>query len=374
MPAALFSQHFVSIQDPRQSAKISHLLFDVLFLTVCAVIAGYQGWEEIEDFGDERLDWLQKYGLFNNGIPTHDTIARIISRIDSSQLQRCFINWMQATVQLTEGDIIAVDGKTLRSSYHRDDRRSAIHMVSAFASANSVVLGQLKTEQKSNEIKAIPELLSLLELKGCLVTIDAMGCQKEIAQSILDRNADYVLSVKGNQKNLFDAVRQGLKSAISAGNESQVIIERHHGRVECREYHVLPTDTLTETFSGWPSLTTMGVAISYRLEKGQKESMDYRYYISSAALSAQRFAEAVRQHWAIENQLHWVLDVSMNEDASQIYRGNAAENLACVRHMGLNMLRAEKSRKMSIPRRQRIAALNPDYLERILVAGLDVSN
>ncbi|HBU0372281.1 TPA: ISAs1-like element ISKpn31 family transposase, partial [Klebsiella pneumoniae] len=207
---AVFAQFFDDIPDPRQHAKIYYPFYDVLFLTVCAVIGGADGWEDIEDFGEVHLPWFQSKGLFKNGIPVHDTIARIISGIKPEPFQAAFVRWTQAINQHTEGALVAIDGKTLRSSYNREDRTSTIHMVSAYAAANKLVLGQIKTDAKSNEITAIPDLLALLDIKGCLVSIDAMGCQTEIAETILQQSGDYLLAVKGNQPKLFEAVRQAL--------------------------------------------------------------------------------------------------------------------------------------------------------------------
>ncbi|MFV8421677.1 ISAs1 family transposase [Vibrio parahaemolyticus] len=363
----VFSQHFGDIEDPRQSAKVSYPLFDVLFLTVCATIAGADGWEDIEDFGEAHFNWLREKGLFESGLPVHDTIARLISRLDPAQVQQCFITWMQAVSEHTEGQLIAIDGKVLRSSYNREDRKSTIHMVSAFATANGVVMGQVKTDAKSNEITAIPELLNALELKGCLVSIDAMGCQTEIATTITDKGGDYLLAVKGNQGKLHKAIQAQLQPHI---DDPVVCCEKGRGRNEARAYAVLPATELTSEFADWPGLKTIGVAMSYRQTKPGKDSLEYRYYISSAELSKERFASAVRGHWGIENNLHWVLDTSFNEDDCQIYRENAAELLATVRHMALNMLRQEASKKASIRRKQNIAAMNTAYLEKVLAAGL----
>ena len=366
MTIDVFTQHFGSIKDPRQSAKVSYPLFDVLFLTVCATIGGANGWEDIEDFGEAHFNWLREKGLFTSGLPVHDTIARLISRLDPEQFQQCFSKWMLAVSEQTNGQLIAVDGKVLRSSYSRDDRKSTIHMVSAFATANGVVMGQVKTDAKSNEITAIPELLNALELKGALVSIDAMGCQTNIAKTITDRKADYLLAVKGNQETLYNAVQTQLKPVI---DDPIVCIEKGRGRKEARAYAVLPANELTEEFAHWPGLKTLGVAMGYRLAANGKESLEHRYYISSAELNKEQFADAVRGHWGIENSLHWVLDASMNEDECQIYRGDAAEVLACMRHIALNMLKAEKSKKASIRRKQKIAAMNSAYLERVIVAG-----
>jgi predicted transposase YbfD/YdcC len=241
MSLAAFTQYFDQIQDPRQATKVTYPLFDVLFLTVTAVIGGSQGWEEIEDFGHCHLDWLKQHGDYSQGIPVHDTIARLVSRVDPAHFQSAFTQWMQSTEHMTEGQVIAIDGKTLRGSYNRTDRQSTIHMVNAYATANGMVLGQYKTEAKSNEITAIPALLKLLDIKGCLVSIDAMGCQTAIATTIIEQGGDYLLAVKGNQKNLYLAIQAALSDSLA--EPSDALIEQQHGRIECREYHVLSTQT-----------------------------------------------------------------------------------------------------------------------------------
>ena len=368
---AAFTQFFSELEDPRQTTKIEYPFFDVVFLTVCAAIGGAQGWEDIELFGEAHLEWLQRNGLFSNGLPVHDTIARIISRIQPEQFQNAFVRWMQATSERTDGELIAIDGKTLRSSYDRNSRQSTIHMVSAFAAQNRLVLGQVKTDAKSNEITAIPELLALLDIKGCLVSIDAMGCQTEIASAIVKGGGNYLLAVKGNQPTLHNAVRAALAESTQRPlSEETLSIEKMHGRIDGREYHVLPAGALSEQFPEWKALKTVGVAISYRIENMKKFSMEYCYYISSGELTPEQFASAVRGHWAIENSLHWVLDVVMNEDACQIYRGDAPQILACARHMAQNMLRAETSRKASLRKKQQFAGMSSPYLEKVLDAGL----
>lgn len=364
-----FSEFFSDLHDPRQSAKISYPLFDILFLTVCAVIGGCEGWEDIEDFGQAHSRWFQDKGLFPNGLPVHDTIARVVSSLAPEQFQSCFLKWMQAVNSRAKGELIAIDGKVLRSSYNRDDRQSTIHMVSAFASANGMVLGQVKTDAKSNEITAIPELLALLDMTGCLISIDAMGCQTEIAAQIVNKGGDYLLAVKGNQETLHRAVREAMAPLAQEGSH-QATIEQSRGRTELREYHVMPAGDMVKQFPTWKGLNTLGVAIGYRRDSKGNESLEYRYYISSAALTEEQFAKAVRGHWGIENQLHWVLDVTMKEDACPIYRGEAAQILATVRHMALNMLRAEKGKCASIRRKQKIAAMNSDYLEQVILAGI----
>lgn len=369
MDTGPFEQFFGELEDPRQSAKVAHVFSDILFLLVCASIAGAKGWEEIEDFGDLHFEWFADKGLFKNGLPVHDTIARVVSRVDSAQFQHCFIGWMKSVAELSDGQLIAIDGKRLCGSYSRDDRQSAIHMVNAFATENKVVLGQIKTQSKSNEVTAIPALLKLLDIKGGLISIDAMGCQTEIAEQIVDSGGDYLLALKGNQPALFDAVRQALAGRV---NDEVICMEKAHGRSEARAYHVMGAAELADTFPQWKGLKSIGVAVGYRQAKSGNASLEYRYYISSAALTKARFANAVRSHWAVENSLHWVLDVSMKEDDCQIYRGNAAEILSGARKMALNMLRAETTRKISIPRKQKRAHGDTDYLEQVLTAGLTV--
>lgn len=310
---------------------------------MCASIAGAKGWEDIEDFGDLNFDRFLEKGLLKNGLPVHDTIARVISRVDSERFQRCFIGWMQSVGALSEGQFIAIDGKRLCGSYNREDRQSAIHMVNAFAAENNVVLGQIKTQSKSNEITAIPALLNLLDIKVCLISIDAMGCQTTIAEKIIESGDDYLLALKGNQKELHDAVRTELEGAI---NEKVICLEIHHRRGETRAYHVLDAASLVNSFPEWKGLKTISVTLSYRQPKNGKESLEYRYYISSAALTKARFATAVRNHWAVENSLHWVLDVSMKEDKCQIYRGNAAEMWVILKEIVQNGFAGQMARNL----------------------------
>lgn len=369
-----FTKHFSEVEDSRQSAKVTYPLFDVLFVTLCSVIAGAEEWSDIQEYAEGHHDWFKKHGFLKDGVPVDDTIARIIARIQPEQFSRCFIGWMQAVNKLTKGELVAIDGKVLRGSYDREDRRSTIHMVNAYASANQVVIGQVKTDKKSNEITAIPELINLLELKGALVSIDAMGCQTDIATAIVKQDADYLLAVKGNQGNLHKAVRSALADAVAAVPErEQVAIEKKHGRCEIRHYHIVKADALAAEFPEWPKLSTIGVAASYRQEKGSSPTVEYRYYISSAALSEQAFADAVRSHWGIENSLHWVLDTTMKEDNCQIYRDNAAQNWSSLRQMSLNMLRSEKT-KISIRKKQKRAWMKTAFLEQVLAAGFSSMN
>ena len=364
--------HFSILQDCRQTGKIAHKLSDILLLAICAVIAGAEGWEEIEDFGHSRLSWLQEYADFENGIPSHDTIARVMSLVNPKQFQQCFADWMQSCHQLTQGEVIAIDGKTLRRSYDKSRKTGPIHMVSAFSTANGVVLGQVKTDEKSNEITAIPALLKLLSVCGCLVTLDAMGCQKQIAQAILDKEADYLLAVKGNQKRLEDAFEKHFPLHHFANYQGDHFTtqERAHGREESR-FHLV-SDVIgdfVELSTDWPGLKTLGVAVSFRSNKDEiLENATVRYYISSATLTARQFAEAIRNHWFIENRFHWRLDVAMSEDDSRIRREKAAENLAGIRHIAFNLLNSHKTFKAGMKRKQKKAALDADYLSELLMA------
>lgn len=363
-----FTTHFSAIVDHRQSAKVTYPLHDVLFVTLCGVIAGAEGWADIHFYADNHHDWFKRHGFLIDGIPADDTIARIISRIDPEQFSDCFMGWMRAVHEMSDGDVIAIDGKTLRGSYSRDDRHATIHMVNAFACANQVVLGQVKTDKKSNEITAIPELISLLDVKGTLVSVDAMGCQTHIANTIIDGGGDYLFTLKGNQGNLHKAVEAAFDE-IRQAPLGPIQIEKNRGRVEGRAYYTLPANHVASVFQDWPQLTTLGMSLSFRVVKGKEPELTYRYHISSALLTEAQLAKAVRSHWAIENNLHWVLDVSMGEDDCQIYQNHGAENLATLRQIALNMLRAESS-KLSIPRKQKRALVKTDYLEAVLSAGL----
>jgi len=347
-----FLDHISIIPDLRQQGKIRHKLTDILFLTVCAIIAGADEWQEIEDFGHERLEWLRKYADFENGIPVHDTIARVVSNIDSLAFEKMFINWMRAGHEITDGDVIAIDGKTVRGSYDKSKRKDAIHMVSAFSTEYGVVLGQVKTDAKSNEITAIPELLNLLDLKKSLVTIDAMGCQKNIAEKIKDKKADYLLAVKSNQRKLHDAFKKNfpIKLFSDYKGDSFSTQEVNHGRQETRLHIVSDvTPEFCDFEFEWKGLKKLCVALSFRNKVGEKAvgEMSIRYYISSKDIDAKVFVHATRAHWKIES-MYWMLDCKMNEDASRIRRGNAAEIISGIKKMALNLLRDYKMERLDV--------------------------
>lgn len=364
------TEHFSVIKDPRQQSKVDHELVDILILCITAVICGAEGWQDIESFGHSRLEWLKQFGNFKNGIPVDDTIARVVSSLNPKALQKCFIDWMQNASEVTEGKIISLDGKTVRRSFDKRSKKSAIHMVSAFASENGVVLGQQKTTDKSNEITAIPELLQLLELKGCIVTIDAMGCQKKIAKKIIEKKADYVLAVKDNQKKLHSDIKDFFKICHEENfkNVSHNYFEethKGHGRIEVRRYWITDCLLCIDAKEDWAGLTSIGMAESERHIDG-KVSLEQRYFIVSLKPDAQQFAHAVRSHWAIENKPHWVLDVTFREDESRVRRNNSAENFGVFRHIALNALRQEKSYKRGIKAKRFKATLESSYAEKVI--------
>jgi len=362
--------YFSIIKDPRQICKIEHELLDIIILCIVGVLCGSEGWHDIEMVGHARLEWFKDRGLLTKGVPVDDTIARIISRISPEQLQSCFIDWMKSLAQETQGKVIAIDGKTLRHSFDKKKKKSAIHMVSAFASANGVVLGQKKTKEKSNEITAIPELLQLIDIKGGIVTIDAMGCQKEIAKKIISKDADYVLAVKDNQKNLHEDMQDFFKTARELNfkkinYDSFEEVNKGHGRIETRRYWLSDSLDSIGNVDDWEKLNCVGMVESERTV-GDKTSIDTRYFITSIECNARNFGNAVREHWAIENKLHWVLDVTFREDDSRIRRDNSSENMSVFRHIVLNALKKDKSVKKSLKAKRFKASLEPNYASKIL--------
>ena len=362
--------HLSIIRDPRQAGKVIHRLSDIVMLSICATVSGAEGWLDIEEFGRTHEKWLQSHGMFGNGIPVDDTIARVMSMLNPKAFQTAFIAWMRDVTTLTQGDVIAVDGKTLRRSHDRKAKRAPLHMVSAFACRNGVVLGQERTAEKSNEITAIPELLALLELKGCIVTIDAMGCQKAIAKQIKARKGDYVLAVKDNQPTLHEAIVDWFDGAQAhdfkhAQHDYYEQVDKGHGRVEVRRYWVSEDLSGLEAPERWAGLRSIGMAEN-ETHKGDKRTVERRYFISSLAANACEFAHAVRNHWGIENRLHWVLDMSFREDECRVRRGDGAEILSVVRHIALNLLRQDKTSKRGIKGKRYKAALDINYAAKVL--------
>jgi predicted transposase YbfD/YdcC len=362
--------HLSTVPDPRIARHRWHKLSDILVIAICAVLCGAGSYPAIADFGYEREEWLRQFLELPEGIPSHDTFNRVLQLLDPEAFQACFLRWMQAVAEVTVGEVVAIDGKVLRRSFAKGTGKQAIHMVSAWASENGVVLGQRKVDTKSNEITAIPALLDLLLLKGCIVTIDAMGCQRAIAEKIVAQGADYVLALKGNQPTLEQAV----ESFFVAGPEAESHriqsdyyeqTERGHGREETRRAWISADVSAELHAAAWPGLQSVGMVEATRTA-GSQTSLEQRFYLSSLPPDAEPFAQAVRKHWGVENQLHWSLDVTFREDQSRLRTGHGAENFAVVRHIALNLLRQEPSTK-SLPRKRLACALNPDYLLKVLL-------
>ena len=366
-------EHFANLEDPRVERTKLHSLLSIVTIALCAVICGADTWDDIEEFGKAKADWLSSFLHLPNGIPSHDTFNRVFQALDPKQFQTCFLNWMKTVAEVLPTQVIALDGKTARGSRDKTSSKAAIHMVSAWATANRLVLGQVKVDAKSNEITAIPELLRALSIEGCIITIDAMGTQREIAKQILKQGGDYVLALKKNQETLYQDVVEMFDHAEAGTIEELVVedaqtIDKGHGRIDIRRYRVIPdADVLAWLQEGhnWPGLAAIGMVEAER-RIGDKRTVETRYYLLSRHLKARAFGEAVRSHWGIENQVHWVLDVAFHEDRSRIRAGYAAENFAVLRHLALNLIRQHKTKGLSIRTRRMKAAWDNDYLLQVL--------
>lgn len=359
---------FATLPDPRVVGRTMHRLIDILFLALCAMICGMEDWEAIEDWGNERLEWLRQYVALENGIPSHDTIARVFAALDSKQFQACFVRWMNDLCPSLEGEIVAMDGKTARGARDRLSGKSAIHMVSAFVCGHGITLGQWKTEEKSNEITAIPELIDVLNLKGATVTLDAMGCQKKIAEAIKAKGADYVFGLKGNQDTLHQQVQAAFdvtqwRNYQDFANWGHATEETGHGRAERRRCVALAWMP-TEQSEAWPGMQSVAMVESMR-QTSEGVASEKRYFISSLPPDSERLAQAIRSHWEVENRLHWCLDVTFHEDACRIRTDHAPENLNILRKIAMNLLRLNPL-KRSLPKKRLKACLNGDYLSEIL--------
>ena len=342
-----------SITDPRIERTKEHKLIDILVIAVCATICGAESWEEIAEFGRAKQEWFAGFLELPNGIASHDTFRRVFLLLKPSELQTSFLDWVQAAVRLTGGQLVNIDGKHLRGSKKQPDGKDGLRMVSAWASAQRVVLGQVKTEEKSNEITAIPELLSLLDVSGCIVTIDAMGCQTKIVEQIVDQKGDYVVSLKGNQGNLhkdikdyfYWAEKRGFKEIEYDYCES---LEKGHGRIEERKCWVTEDIEWLDGKEKWAGLRSIVMVEAEREVIGHQTTTERRYFISGLAANAEEALRCVRGHWSIENSLHWCLDIGFREDGCRTRTGHGPENLAIVRHIALNLLKQEKSSKLGI--------------------------
>lgn len=365
--------HFSDLEDKRRDQGKRHQLLDVITIAICAIIAGAEGWTDMELFGQTKEGWFREFLELPYGIPSDDTFRRIFEVIEPVKFQQSFMNWVQTISDLTAGEVIAIDGKAVRGSYQKDDKKRAVHMVSAWAANNKLVLGQRKVADKSNEITAIPELLELLTISGCIVTIDAMGCQTEIAEQIIQQEGDYLLAVKKNQEHLYEDIEWLFKLATAAnyaeeGFDAHHTVNKGHGRLEIRRCWLIADEewlTYIRDRHRWPHLTTV-VKVEATRQVNHRKKPEVRYYIASFSASATQMLAATRNHWGIENEVHWVLDVIFNEDATRIRDANSTQNLVLLRHLALNLLRQDKATKLSLRAKRLKATWDHSYLHKVL--------
>lgn len=372
--------HFADLEDPRIDRTKLHRLIDIVMIAICGVICGAETWNDIEEWGRTKEGWLRGFLELPNGIPAHDTFRRVFCLLDPQQFQACFVSWMQSAYTITGGQVIAIDGKTLRRSHDRTGGKAAIHMVSAWAAANRVVLAQTKVDDKSNEITAVPELLNVLELAGCIVTLDALGCQKEFTRVIRAKRADYVLAVKENQGHLYEDIKDLFGTEFEQAipfegivHDYDQTIDKNHGRIEIRQcWTISDPEYLKYVHNGdaWEGLATIAVVRAERRYAGKCEIED-RFYISSLPGDARLLLDATRSHWGIENCVHWVLDVIFHEDDCRMRKDNSPHNFAILRHIALNLIRHEQSSKRSIKGKRLKAAWSDDYLLAVLSSLLN---
>jgi predicted transposase YbfD/YdcC len=368
--SAKIQHHFATLTDPRRR-KVTYPLINIVVIAVCAVICGADDFVSIAHYGSKKRKWFARFLDLKEGIPSHDRFNAVLAAIKPAEFEQCLLSWVTALHDITGGQVIAIDGKTLRRSFDAASGKAAIHMVSAWATANHISLGQVVVDAKSNEITAIPKLLEILDISGALVTIDAMGCQTEIARKIRDGGGNYVLAVKGNQPTLH----QGLATYFDACLENSFAgvkvrfyqtEETGHGREETRYYYLCPVPDDLPDRTRWPGLKAIGIVISTTLRDG-KECNEVRYYILSKYLAARRFAKAVRSHWGIENRLHWQLDVTFQEDQCRIRKGHADANFSILRRTALAMLKNESTHKIGVKNKRLAAGWDEAYLEQVLV-------
>jgi len=369
---ASFESCFEVVSDPRVAGRTYHPLSSVLFLVVSAVISGADGPAEIEDFGNEREDWLEQFVDLPYGIPSHDTIGRILSIIKPAEFQKALLSWISALRKDTSGEgpiVVPIDGKTARGSYTNAEKSDALHIVSAWATDHGITLGQVAVDSKSNEITAVPKLLDMLELEGTIVTLDAMGSQKAIAKQIVDGGGDYTFAVKDNHPKLATAIEEAFIAAyeaglVESGFRSKTVNEKGHGRFETRSYCVAAIpESMKEMAKAWPGIKSIGQAINMTL-CGGKETSETRYYISSREPKVGEFSQSVRKHWGIES-MHWVLDVVFGEDSSRIRTGHATENMSFTKKFVISLLKQDTS-KTSLKGKRKRAGWNTDFLQKLL--------
>jgi predicted transposase YbfD/YdcC len=362
--------HFEELTDPRRR-EVTYPLINVVMIAVCAVICGADDFVAIAKFGHTKRDWFARFLDLASGVPSHDRFNAIFAALQPAEFEKCLLSWITTLHEITDGQVIAIDGKTLRRSFDASSSKAAIHMVSAWATANHISLGQVVVDAKSNEITAIPKLLELIDISGALVTLDAMGCQTEIAQTIVDAKADYCLAVKGNQPTLHQGIRDYFDKHLednfaSAPVRRQETAEKGHGREEQRYYFLCPVPDDLPDRARWPNLKAIGIAVSATIRDG-KECHEVRYYILSKYVAARRFGEAVRGHWGIENRLHWQLDVTFQEDQCRIRLGHADANFSILRRTALSMLKNEPTLKVGVKNKRLTAGWDEAYLEKVLL-------
>jgi len=371
-PIRSIETHFSNVTDPR-GPNIEHQLFDIIAIAILGTICGADGWVEIEQFGYQKLNWLSQYLWLGNGIPSHDTFGRVFARINPEEFQASFMEWVKALHQITQGQVIGIDGKQMRGSHDQRQGKRAIYMVSAWAEQNHLVLGTRQVDEKSNEITAIPELLRLLESKGCIVTVDAIGTQTKIAKQIIKAEGDYLLAVKHNQGKLHRDLEMLFSYDQQQGFEDTPYdyakeVKKGHGRIDVRECWTTSDPEYLACVAQahkWANLKSIIMIVRKRLIDGE-ETVKTRFYISSLSPNAQRILQATRQHWSIENGLHWVLDIAFNEDRSRVRKDHAPANLTVLRHMAVNLLKQETSAKGGIKAKRLQAGWNEDYLLKVL--------
>lgn len=372
-PIASIEHHFSGLEDPRIDRTKLHKLLDIVVIAICAVVCGADSWVDVEVFGHAKQEWLKTFLELPNGIPSHDTFGRVFGLLDPDQFQRCFLSWIKAVSHITEGQVIAIDGKTLRGSYDKGLGKGAIVMVSAWATANRLVLGQVKVDDKSNEITAIPELLRVLDIAGCIITIDALGCQKEIAADIVKRDANYILALKENHGRLYEDVKLLFDDLEASGFtaysfDHQQTIDKDHGRIEIRDCWTIADPEVLHHLRGAGDWEKLGTVVKVRAERhiGSEKEVKDRYYLSSLTGNAAMLLDAKRTHWQIENSLHWVLDIAFREDECRVRKDHGDQNFAILRHIALNLLKQEKTVKVGVKGRRLKAGWDQDYLLKVL--------